>query len=336
MESAVLQFVLCAIVIVVAGTALTHYADAIADLTGLGRLLVGSLFLAGATSLPELTVDLNAVGLGLADLAVGDLMGSSLFNLLILAVLDLLHRERGRMFSRAAGAHALSATMTIALTALAAFGILVGQQTAHLTVGGVGAGSLAILVAYVLGVRLVFYDQQFAAQQHGSQSQSVLLPAGRTTLPRAVTGYVVAAAVIVVVAPFLAEAADRLAELSGLGHTFIGTTLVALSTSLPELVATYTAVRMGAFDLALGNIFGSNAFNMALLVPLDLAYPGSLLAAVSPVHALTGLATIVVTAVAVVGQLYQIEKRLHFLEPDALLVILLIVGALLMLYALRR
>jgi cation:H+ antiporter len=226
--------------------------------------------------------------------------------------------------------------MTIALTALAAFGILVGQQTAHLTVGGVGAGSLAILVAYVLGVRLVFYDQQFAAQQHGSQSQSVLLPAGRTTLPRAVTGYVVAAAVIVVVAPFLAEAADRLAELSGLGHTFIGTTLVALSTSLPELVATYTAVRMGAFDLALGNIFGSNAFNMALLVPLDLAYPGSLLAAVSPVHALTGLATIVVTAVAVVGQLYQIEKRLHFLEPDALLVILLIVGALLMLYALRR
>lgn len=335
MGSAILQFVLAAAGIVIAGTVLTRCADAIADLTGLGRLLVGSLLLAGATSLPELMVDLSALRLGSPDLAVGNLMGSSLCNLLILALFDLLHRLPGRMLSRTAAAHALSATMSITLTALATMGILTGPRLSHLTLYGVGVGSLALLVAYVGGVRLVFYDQRFVAQQHGRQAQEVRVPAGRLKLPGALTGYVAAAAAIVVAAPFLARAADRLAELSGLGGTFVGTTLVALSTSLPELVATATAVRLGAFDLAMGNLFGSNAFNMLLLAPLDIAYPGSLLAAVSPTHALTGVATILVTAVVVMGQLYHVEKRRFFVEPDAALVLSLVLGALLLLYALR-
>jgi cation:H+ antiporter len=335
MGAAVLQFLVSAAVIVVAGTLITRYADAIADLTKLGRLLVGSIFLAGATSLPELLVDLNAVGLGLPDLAVGDLMGSSLFNLLILGGLDLSHRAHGQMLSRASAAHALSATMSIALTTLAALAILLGQHWGQVTIAGIGIGSLAIALAYLLGVRLLFYDQRVSAQQGAGRAQEVLVPAGPITLKRAIVGYAASAAVIVVAAPFLAEAAGKLAEVTGLGNTFVGTTLVALCTSLPELVATLVAVRIGAFDLALGNIFGSNAFNMVLLVPLDLLYPGPLLAAVSPTHALTCLATILVTAVAVMGQLYQVEKRIHFLEPDALLVLLLVLGSLVMIYYLR-
>ncbi len=163
------------------------------------------------------------------------------------------------------------------------------------------------------------------------------MPAGpHTTLVRALTGFAVAAAAILIAGPFMAEAAGTLAELSGLGGTFVGTTLVALSTSLPELVASLTAVRMGAFDLAVGNVFGSNAFNMVLLIPLDVVYrEGSLLSAVSPNHALTCLASIVVTCVAVAGQLYQVERRTKFIEPDALLVIVLICGAIGMLYWIR-
>lgn len=159
-----------------------------------------------------------------------------------------------------------------------------------------------------------------------------MMPAGKRSLPGAALGFVVAAAALVVAAPFLAEAAGELAELTGLGNTFFGTALVALCTSLPELVATLTAVRLGAFDLAVGNIFGSNAFNMVLLVPLDMVHPGSLLASVAPAHALTCLAAILITAVAVMGQLYQVERRLRFLEPDAALVIVLVGAALAVLY----
>ena len=331
MLSALVEFAGCAVIIFVAGTVLTRCADAIADLTGFGRLLVGSILLAGATSLPELTVDVSAVRLGLPDMAVGDLMGSSLFNLLILAVIDTLHQSRGRLLSRASAAHALSATVSMLLTALAAAGILLGQHHER-TILGIDLTSIAILIAYVLGVRLVFYDQKAAAEK-----QDVLMPAGpRTTLMRALAGFVGAAAAILVAGPFMAEAAGTLAELSGLGGTFVGTTLVAFSTSLPELVASLAAVRMGAFDLAVGNVFGSNAFNMVLLIPLDVAFQqGSLMAAVSSNHALTCLASISVTCVAVAGQLYQVERRVKFVEPDAMLMIILIGGSLLLLYFVR-
>lgn len=335
MGAALLQFAVCAAAIAVAGTFLTRYADAIADLTKLGRVLVGSIFLAGATSLPELLVDINAVRQKMPDLAVGDLMGSSLFNLLILAVADLLHRSREKMLSRASAAHALSATMSIALTAMAAAAILLGKKLGTLTFLGAGPGTWLIVVAYVAGLRIVFFDQRAAAAKKDGAGQEVLLPAGRMSLARAIVGYVLCALVIVVAAPFLAGAAGVIADKTGLGTTFVGTTLVALCTSLPELVATVAAVRMGAFDLALGNIFGSNAFNMILLWPLDLFHSGPLLASASESHAVTCLATIVVTSVAVMGQLYQVETRRRFLEPDALAVVLLIVAALALLYYLK-
>lgn len=183
MISSVAQFVLAAAVIICAGTFLTRAADKIAEQTGWGRLLVGSLFLAGATSLPELSVDLNAICQGMPNLAVGDLFGSSLFNLLILAVLDLSHRSPRRMFSHTAAAHALSATMTSTLYILAVIGIVFGRQLESPHLGGLGIGTAAILVAYLLGIRLVFYDQQaaFVAEQKKEQARR-----DRATLGKAV------------------------------------------------------------------------------------------------------------------------------------------------------
>lgn len=323
---------LAAAAIVVAGSFLTRAADRIAELTGFGRLLIGSVLLAGATSLPELSVDVSAALKGLDDIAVGDLMGSSLFNLLILAVADLVHKQHGWMLSRPAAAHAISAAMSMLLTAIAGVMIL---SRFGVSLWGVGLGSLIVFAAYAMGVRVVFYDQRFARQKAEIEGTVEPLPPWsqrRAAMRRAVVQFVIAAAGIVVAAPFLAEAAGRIADLSGLGGTFIGTTLVAFSTSLPELVATIAAVRLGAFDLALGNIFGSNAFNMAMLLPVDIASQGPLLSTVSMTHAVTAFWVVIITAVAVIGQLYHVEKRHRLLEPDAVMVIVLIVLALLSLY----
>ncbi len=330
---ALLEFAGAALVIVLAGTFLTRCGDAIADITKLGRLLVGSVLLAGATSLPELTVDISAARMGAVDLAVGDLMGSSLFNLLILAVIDAMHRTPRRILSRMSAAHALSATMSIVLTAAVCVGIIT-RAGARWHIGHVGAATVAVALAWILGLRIVYYDQKVIAAKPavGGAPQAVLIPAGRLRLARAIAGYVLSAAVIVLAAPRLAHAAEELAQLSGLGRTFIGTTLLALSTSLPELVATMAAVRMGAFDLAVGNVFGSNSFNMVLLLPVDLAAGAPVFTVVSRAHVLTGLAVILVTGVAIMGQLYHVEKRRRFIEPDALMMILLILGALALVY----
>lgn len=331
MTAAVLQFLACAAIIVVAGTFLAKFADQIAEITGFGRLLVGSVLLAGATSLPELTVDISAVRMGQTDLAVGDLFGSSLMNLLILAVLDLSHHSRGKMLSRAAAGHALSGAMSIALTALAGLAVITGKKLPAWSMGNLSPAALLIGVAYCLGVRAVFLDQRMSArsavEENPALAHSPVIP-----LWKPILGFAVAAVVILVSGPWLAEAAGKIADQSGLGGTFVGTTFVAFCTSLPEFVASLAALRMGAYDLAVGNVFGSNTFNMVLLPILDCFSPEPIFSQVAPEHVISCLAAIMATGVAVMGQLYQIENRSRLIEPDALLMIVLILGGLALVY----
>jgi cation:H+ antiporter len=334
------QFLVLAAVVATAGTFLAWAAERIAAATGLGRMFVGSVLLAAATSLPELSVDVAAVRGGMTDLAAGDLLGSSLMNLLILAGIDLAQRSGRRMLSREAASHALSATLSIALTGLVAMAILTAGRLPAVTVLGVGGWSWAILVAWMLGARMLFIDQRIsvrlaveaaAAEHHATEKPQTA--AWSAVLPPAMV-FLAAAGTLIVAGPRLAQIADQIAAESGWGRTFVGTTLVALTTSLPELVASIAAVRLGAFDLAIGNTFGSNAFNMILFLPLDAFSAEPLFAAISPAHAVTALAVIVATAIAILGQLYHEERRIPVIEPDALLVFLVVVSALVLVYQL--
>jgi cation:H+ antiporter len=327
---ALLQFAVTAGIIIVAGTYLSRFADEIAERTGFGRLLIGSILLAGATSLPELSVDISAVRKGMVDLAVGDLMGSCLFNLLILAILDLTTHSKGKMLSRQSAQHALSGNVGAALAAVVAISLLAPNVLGQGELLGVSYGLWLVGAGYLMGVRLVYFDQTNnhteTTNVTGTEEHS-----GASWKTPAI-GFAIAAAVIVVTGPFLADAAGQIADASGLGKTFVGTTLVAFSTSLPELVTSLAALRMGALDLAIGNIFGSNVFNMLLLIPLDAIHRGPILAAVSSSHAITCLAAILATLVVVLGQLYHAERRRKIIEPDATLVILIVFGALWLIY----
>lgn len=332
MTADIVQFLAAAVVIVVAGAALTQFGDIIATRTKLGGLLVGTILIAGATSLPELGVNVSAVRRGDADLAVGDLVGSSLMNLLILAVLDLTRYSKGRMLSHASAKQALGATSSIALTAVVAIFILLSAQIGEFEVWRAGPGMIVLLIGYLLCLRLIHRGRQAAETQ--SADEHALWPPmlRKLELKGASVGYVICGAVILVAAPFLSRAAGNLAQQTGLGGTFFGSTFVALSTSLPEVVTTFTAVRMRALDMAMGNIVGSNCFNMVLLIPLDLVFAGSLLAAVSRSHAYTALCVIVVTSVVLLSQLYPVERKRPLLEPDAWLAIVLIVASFTGLY----
>jgi len=329
MVAATFQFLVAAAVIVVAGTFLSKFADVIAEETGLGRLLIGSILLAGGTSLPELSVDISAVRQGFVDIAVGDLVGSSLANLLILGIIDLLPGSRGRALSRISEAHALPAALGIVMTALAAMAIVTHSS---LAIYNVSVAAVGLVLAYGFGMRMIYRNQKLAAPYHSSDPDTKREVHRPHPLLKAIVGFGMAAAVIVMAAPFVADAAGELAELSGLGGSFIGTTLVAMSTSLPELVASLAALRMGAADLALGNVLGSNVFNMVLLLPLDIVYTGSLFEAVSATHAITAMCVIVVTGIVVMGQLYQADRRVRLVEPDGWLIIALVIGSLVLIY----
>ncbi len=315
------------VVVVLAGTALARYADVIAERTGLGRLWVGSVLLAAATSLPELTTDVSAVRLGTADLAVGDLFGSSLANMLVLALIDLAWPRR-RVLQQAAYAHALAATLAIGINALAAALVLTRSDFAVLRVS---PGSLVLFLLYLAGTRSVYRHLRQERMPPGSAEVAASAARGMT-LRRAMLRFGAAAALVFAAAPAFAWSAKGIAEASGLGNTFVGTWLLGLSTSLPELVASLAAVRMGAFDLAVGNLFGSNALNMAIFLPLDLAQPGSLFSAVDPDHALSGLFAVVLMSLGLAAIVYRAERRFRMIEPSSLVILITYVTAIGILY----
>lgn len=312
----VLAFLASGIVVVLAGTALARYADDIAEATKLGRLWIGSVLLAGATSLPELTTDVFAVRLGATDLAVGDLFGSSMANMLILAVIDLVP-PRKHVLQHVAFDHALAASLAMSLNALAAVLVIMRVDSSLLWVG---PGSILLFLAYVAGTRVVY---RHATRE--SLTASAPAPSEDTKPPpslrRAVFGFAVAAVVVLAAAPAFAWSAKGIAEISGMGNTFVGTWLVGLATSLPELVASIAAVRMGSFDLAVGNLFGSNAFNMAIFFPLDLVQPGSLFAVLDPTHALSGLFAVVLMSLGLAAIVYRAKRRFAMLEPSSILML---------------
>jgi len=318
-------FLTSAVVIVYAGTKLSRYGDQIADLTGLGGLWIGVVLMAAATSLPEIFTDVSAALIDAPNLAAGDLFGSNMANMLILGIIDLMHRQK-RVWQQAAFEHALSAGLAIFLTGLAAFFILLGIDVKH---AGVGLGSMLLMVFYLLGMRVVFrqenvrrWKREHEAVVEAQVQEEAKRMTKREGLRLASIGFGVATLALLAAAPFLASSAEQIAKQSGITDTFVGTSLVGITTSLPELVTTIAAVRLGAFDLAVGNLFGSNAFNMAAFFFVDTAYGGGpLLDAVSDAHALTALWSILLMSIALMGIMYRVEKRFMLIEPDSLLMI---------------
>ena len=317
-------FLVSAAVIVVAGTMLARYADQIAELSGLGRLWIGVVLVAGATSLPEVMTDVSAARLGAPDLAVGDLFGSNMANMLILGLIDMIHRQK-RIWQQTAYEQTLIAALAMGLTGLAGAFMLFNGVSGH---GGLGLDSALLIAIYLLGMRVVYRQEDVRRRQKelervvDADEESVGVEQRRAKLKRAFVGFALAALGIVLVAPYLASSAKDLAEQTGISSTFVGTSLLALTTSLPELVTALAAVRLGAFDLAVGNLFGSNAFNMAALFIVDMAYrQGPLLSVVSSTHVLTALWSILLMNVGLMGIIYRAEKRFLLIEPDGFLMI---------------
>lgn len=332
LAQATFVFAVAATVLTLAGVQLARAGDEIAERAGLSRLFVGMLLVAGATSLPEIVTDVSAAIADAPDLAVGDLFGSSMANMAILALVDLLHRHR--VWPRVEIGHARVASVAIALTALATLGILTPPG---LALGWVGIDTVAIAVAYVAAVAWMRRSPtgRFGAGEVLPVPTGWTRP-GRGALRPAVLRFAGAAAVILLSAPALAYSGQDIARETGMGETFVGTALLALSTSLPELVASIAAVRIGAHDLAVGNLFGSNAFNMAALVLVDAAYtPAALFRSVDPSQATAGIGAILLMALALAALVHGTETRARRLEPDAILLLVAYAGALFAVWSVR-
>ena len=318
------EFILSAAVIVFAATQLAKYGDIIAVRTRLGGMFIGILLLAGATSLPEVLTTISALSQGVPNLAAGNLLGSNMFNMLMLAVIDLAGQQQ-RILRKAALKHALSGSLAVLLIAMVVFFMLANID---LQVGWVGVDSILLMLAYAAAIFLI---QQNASPFTAVETE---IPSKFPSLLRGILGFAISAGVLAAITPLLVRSSTAIAEVTGLGTSFVGTTLVAIVTSLPELVTTLAALKLGADDMAIGNLFGSNLFNMFALGLTDLFYlQGRFLGTIDPSFLLVGILGLIMTVMALIGNLARIERRLLFVEVDALILILVYGGGLWLLFA---
>ncbi|HUX32152.1 MAG TPA: sodium:calcium antiporter [Thiobacillus sp.] len=302
-----LSLLACLAVIGVAGVRLSRYGDIIAEKSGLSRGWVGLILLATVTSLPELVTGLSAVAVAnVPDIAVGDIMGSCVFNLLIIVLLDFLYRKES-VYTRARQGNVLAAGYGIALIGFAGFNLLLYRAGAMPSLGHVGLYTPVILLLYLLAMRSLYRYEKTQISEY-VEDRVELHP--DMSLKQAVQGYVLAAVAVMAAGIWLPFIARDLAVVMAWEQSFVGTLFVAAITSAPEVVVTVAALRMGAVDLAIGNLFGSNLFNIAILAIDDLAYlPGPLLADVSLTHATSAFSAMMMSGLAVVGLVLRPASR---------------------------
>ncbi len=319
------EFLISAGLITLAAMQLAKAGDIIANRTRMGGMLIGIVLLAGATSLPELLTTISAIFQGVPNLAAGNLLGSNMLNMFLLAVLDLANYKR-RLLRKAALRHALSGSLATLLIGMVVFFIL---ADINIQVGWVGADSILLILAYLIAINLL------RGQSHHLVTPAVTqVPDNYPSLRRGVVGFILAAAALTVITPWMVNTSARIADLTGLGTTFIGTTLVALVTSLPELVTTLAAAKLGADDMAIGNLFGSNMFNMFALGLTDLFFlQGRFLGVIDPAFLLVGMLGLLMTGMGLIGNLARLERRLFIIEMDALALIMVYLGGLWFLYS---
>ena len=311
-----LQFVISALVLVAAAIKLTEYGDAIGYHTKLSGMFVGALLIASATSLPEILTMISSVNQDHINLTAGDLFGSSMYNMLLLGLLDMLFYKT-RILRRVALKHALTASLGTMLTGMAVFFIL---SDVHPRLGWFGLDSLLMMAMYFAGVWLL------RSNSTGGIVDDVRLDDEAAdevpSMRNALIGFGLAVGVLLIVVPWVVRSGAGIAQVTGLGDGFVGILLIAGVTSLPELVAMIAAVRFRAYDMAVGNLFGSNIFNMFALALADLIYlRGSFLEAIDPMFAIAGLLAMLLTTLGLVGNLAQAERRVWIVELDAVLLV---------------
>ncbi|WP_227396401.1 sodium:calcium antiporter [Jeotgalibacillus aurantiacus] len=291
-------FILAAAVTVFAAIKLSTYADVISTKTAMGGLLVGTLLLAGATSLPEVTTSLSAVVIGNPDIAVGNMLGSNLFNLFIIACFDLYYRQR-KLFLNASNDHLYTAGLGLLLTIMVLISLLLKIDV---SVFNIGLDALIIAIVYIIGMVIISRLPKAPAIEVPAEPKETKVDKKSAeftmSVKHAVIGFIVAAIVIMGAGTVLSIMGDEIAVVTGLGSSFVGSFLIAATTSLPEAVSVLVALRLRNVNLALGSILGSNIFNMLILAGSDIFYrEGAIISAVSNSHIVTAVAVTILSIV---------------------------------------
>ena len=279
-------FLASAAAVIFLGWQLAKYGDALATLTGWGRLFVGSILVAMATSLPELSNNITAARIDNPQLALGDVVGSNMVNMFAIVVVGLLFGGR-RFLQRVAPEQGylivLAAILTGLAVLLAGWHALAPSSFTELHAGQVGASSIFLLIVYVIGMRIVYQHRPANTAEEEADTPEMSLRKAWVIFSLVSVGVVIAGV-------FLAQSADWIAHTTGISSGVLGILVVSIVTSMPDAAAAVAAARLGAADLGVAGLYGSCVFNITILSYADPFYRGGIiLNAAAPEHFIAGI-----------------------------------------------
>jgi len=318
-----LKLIVCIIVIFISGRKVARYGDIIAEKTGLGGIWIGLILIAALTSLPELFNGISAVTLVDAPgLTIGNILGANMFNLFNLALLDLFHHN-GSLLTVVGKTHRLTGIFSLIMVIFVAIFILISHRLHPMGIGWIGWYTPLILLLYFIFARAIYHYEQ----HHPSLKETEFEYADKS-LKHVYLYFSIAAIFIIGAGIWLAFIGDEIAEVYGWEQSFVGSLFLAFTTTLPEITVSFAAMRIGAKDLAVANLIGSNLFNLTIIPIDDLLYvKGPILAAVSETHLVTAFTVILMTIVFIIGLSHRYQRLVRLSWWNVTLIILFLLGA---------
>ncbi|WP_255701168.1 sodium:calcium antiporter [Microbulbifer sp. YPW16] len=293
-----------ATVIGVCGVKLTHRAEILAQCTGMGQAIMGTLFLGMITSVAGVITSINAAWQGAGELAVSNAIGGIAAQTTFLVFADIVYRRANLEHAAASEQNLFQTVLVMLMLGLA---ILASAGPGY-TIGHVDLFSPLLLAAYIGGVRLLSAAGDYPMWQPRQTALTQREPTERESAPvdlRQLWLTFAALAMVVAAAGWVtSHAGIVIARESGLSQTIVGSLFTAVATSLPELVIALTAARRGAVTLAVGNIIGGNSFDVLFLVGSDIAFrQGSIYTTINQQQTFWLAMNIVLSAIIMMGLL---------------------------------
>jgi len=328
----ILLFAAASVATWLAGVMLSKTTDALDVRLGLGDELGGIILLAIAGSLPELAITVSACAAGHLDLAAGNLIGGIAVQTMVLVVCDFASgRERPLTFLVGALTPVLEGILVVIVVSGVLMGSLLKPSTA---IGGVvSPASLAICVVWAVGIYVInkvrkapHWKVEMAGsrpgrkhrrQQHPDQPH----PFASASTARVAALFLGACGVTLVAGVLLEVCGNTLADRAGVNGVIFGATILATATALPEISSGIAAVRLGDNALALGDIFGGNAFQLCLFLLADIIAGTPVLPTAGRLNSWLASLGVALTAIYGFGVISRPERARFRLGPDSILAV---------------
>ena len=289
------------------GILMTKTARDLAHETGMGEVLMGALFIGASTSLSGITTSVSAAISGYAELAVSNSLGGIAVQTAFLAIADIAYRRANLEHAAASAENLFMAALVMTLLSIHVVGIAVPD----IGIGFIHPATLLLIAVYLLGIHLLARTHKMPMWLP-RKTQDTPMEEYQST-KRVSKGlyslwgrFLVYSIIVAGAGWLLSQLAVPLVERTGLSYGVVGGILTAVSTSIPELVVAVAAVRMGALNLAVGDIIGGNAFDTLFIAASDIAFhEGPIYAAVSSTELFWLANSLLMTGVLLMGLIYR-------------------------------